>query len=195
MASRGPYARGIAKREEILDVALDLFTRHGYDRTSVREVARLTGLSQAGLLHHFSSKEELFTEVLRRRDARNEHEYVENDGGAVDAPGLVSIIRHNSREPGLVRLYVAMSAESTAADNPAHDFFETRFRKLRGDLASDIRSRQESGEIAADLDADALASLLVAAADGMQVQWLLDPDEADMGDRLQLLWSLIGRVR
>jgi AcrR family transcriptional regulator len=195
MAARGPYARGIAKREEILDVALDLFARNGYDRTSVREVARLTGLSQAGLLHHFSSKEELFTEVLRRRDARNEEAYVEDYGGAVDTPGLVSIIRHNSREPGLVRLYVAMSAESTAADNPAHDFFESRYRKLRGDLASDIRFRQDTGEIAKDLDADSVASLLIAAADGMQVQWLLDPDEADMGDRLELLWSLIRRLR
>jgi AcrR family transcriptional regulator len=195
MATRGPYARGIAKREEILDVALDLFARNGYDRTSVREVARLTGLSQAGLLHHFSSKEELFTEVLRRRDARNEEAYVEDYGGAVDTPGLVSIIRHNSREPGLVRLYVAMSAESTAADNPAHDFFESRYRKLRGDLASDIRFRQDTGEIAKDLDADSVASLLIAAADGMQVQWLLDPDEADMGDRLELLWSLIRRLR
>lgn len=195
MAARGPYARGIAKREEILGVALEQFSRHGYDRTSVREIARLTGLSQAGLLHHFSSKEELFTEVLRRRDARNEHEYIQDAGGSVTADGLVSIVRHNSREPGLVRLFVTMSAESTATDDPAHDFFESRYRKLRADLASDVRSRQESGEIAPDLDADAVASLLVAAADGLQVQWLLDPDEADMGDRLELLWQLVRRVR
>lgn len=195
MAARGPYARGIAKREEILDVALDLFSRKGYDRTSVREIARLTGLSQTGLLHHFSSKEELFTEVLRRRDARNEQEYVDNYGGVVNADGLVSIVRRNSDEPGLVRLYVTMSAESTAADDPGHEFFEARYRKLRADLASDIRSRQVAGEVAGDLDADALASLLVAAADGMQVQWLLDPDEADMADRLELLWSVIRRAR
>lgn len=194
MASRGPYARGVAKREEILGVALDLFARKGYDRTSVREIARRTGLSQAGLLHHFSSKEELFTEVLRRRDARNEQEYVDNQGGVVNATGLVSIVRRNTQEPGLVRLYVTMSAESTAADNPAHDFFETRYRKLRADLASDVRSRQDAGEIAADLDADSVASLLIAAADGLQLQWLLDPDQADMGTRLELLWTLIRRV-
>ena len=195
MTSRGPYARGIAKREEILDVALDLFARKGYDRTSVREVARMTGLSQAGLLHHFSSKEELFTEVLRRRDARNEQEYVEDYGGTVNADGLVSIVRRNSDEPGLVRLFVTMSAESTDAENPAHEFFQARYQRLRADLASDVRQRQSTGDIAPDLDADSVASLLIAAADGMQLQWLLNPEDADMGDRLQLLWSLVRRVR
>lgn len=195
MSPRGPYARGVAKREEILAVALDLFARNGYDRTSVREVARMTGLSQAGLLHHFSSKEELFTEVLRQRDTRNEREYEENSGGVVNADGLVSIVRRNSQEPGLVRLYVTMSAESTSADNPAHDFFETRYRKLRADLASDIRAQQADGQIPADLDADSVASLLIAAADGLQVQWLLDPEATDMAERLELLWSLVRRVR
>lgn len=195
MASRGPYAKGIVKREEILDVALDLFARKGYDRTSVREIARLTGLSQAGLLHYFSSKEELFTEVLRRRDARNERAFDENGGDTVTPSALVSIVRHNTAEPGLVRLFVTMSAESTDRDNPAHDFFQERYRKLRGDLASDIRARQESGDIAEDLDAEALASLLLAAADGLQLQWLLSPDDMDMGGHLELLWSMIPRVR
>jgi AcrR family transcriptional regulator len=65
----------LPQRSEILDVALDLFSRNGYDRTSVREIARRVDLSQAGLLHYFNSKEELFTEVLRRRDARNELMY------------------------------------------------------------------------------------------------------------------------
>ena len=40
----------------------------GYRRTSVRELADAVGLSQAGLLHYFSSKEELFQEILRKRD-------------------------------------------------------------------------------------------------------------------------------
>ncbi|HEY3410873.1 MAG TPA: helix-turn-helix domain-containing protein, partial [Propionicimonas sp.] len=55
MAARGPYAKGLAKRDEILEVALAHFAERGYDRASVREVARLAGLTQAGLLHHFST--------------------------------------------------------------------------------------------------------------------------------------------
>jgi AcrR family transcriptional regulator len=195
MASRGPYAKGIAKREEILEVALDLFSRNGYDRTSVREIARLTGLSQAGLLHHFVSKEELFAEVLNRRDSRNEQSYDANRGHPVTADGLISIVRHNSQEPGLVRLFVSMAAESTDAGSPARGFFEERYRRLRENLASDVRARQEKGEIAGDLDPDGVAALLIAAADGLQIQWLLDPEGTKMGDRLGELWSIIRRTR
>lgn len=195
MTPRGPYAKGLAKREQILDAALDLFARNGYDRTSFREVARATGLSQAGLLHHFSSKEALFVEVLRRRDSRNEERHDANRGHPKTVDGLVSIVRHNAEEPGLVRLYVAMSAESTDADSAAREFFVERYRGLVENLAADVRHRQETGELADDLDPEVVASLLIAAADGLQIQWLLDPAQRDMGDRLAQLWAALRRVR
>jgi AcrR family transcriptional regulator len=187
------YAKGLVKRDEILEVALDVFAENGYDRTSVRQIARLTGLSQAGLLHYFSSKEELFVEVLKRRDQRNEQIYDVNRGDPVTAAGLVSIFQHNSAEPGLVRLFVAMSAESTAADSPARSFFTDRYRTLRAGIAADIRRQQQDGTIAADVDAEGVASVLLAAADGLQIQWLLDPDQIEMGAQLTRLWQQLCR--
>jgi AcrR family transcriptional regulator len=157
----------------------------------VREIARLTGLSQAGVLHYFSSKEELFTEVLRHRDDRNEQRYDENSGNPVTAAGLISIVEHNTEEPGLVRLFVAMSAESTAVDSAARSFFIERYRKLRSDIATDVQQKKEEGVISETLDADTIASLLIAAADGLQIQWLLDPENVDMGARLQDLWRAL----
>src|SRR6266540_686147 len=64
MASRGPYAKGVAKREEILTAALEVIAQHGYRKTSTRELAAAVGLSEAGLLHYFGSKEKLFEAVL-----------------------------------------------------------------------------------------------------------------------------------
>ncbi len=191
MAARGTYAKGRAQRDKIVDVALDLFSRMGYDRTSVREIARMSGLSQAGLLYHFSSKEELFVEVLRRRDERNESFYAENPDHHVALPGLVNIVRHNAEEPGLVRLYVAMSAESTDEESVARHFFEERYDGLRSELAEDIEERQETGELSAALDPDIIASLLLAAADGLQIQWLLHPEGFDMGERLEVLAQVL----
>jgi AcrR family transcriptional regulator len=188
---RGSYAKGRAKRDEIVEIALDLFARRGYDRTSVREVARLAGLSQAGLLHHFRSKEELFLEVLRGRDARNERTYDENPD-SVSLAGLVEIVRHNAQEPGLVRLYVSLSAESCDPDSPTREFFVTRYARLLADMRADLERRAAAGALPEGADIEAMASLLVAAADGLQIQWLLDPDSFDMGERLQLLSELIG---
>jgi AcrR family transcriptional regulator len=195
MVQRGPYAKGVATREEILDVAYELFVRKGYDRTSVREIARSTGLSQGALLHHFKSKEELFVELLRRRDERNREATRAVEGDDISVRGLVSVVGHNAQEPGLVRLYVTMSAESVNVDSPARDFFEERYRWLRGEVAEDVRRQQERGELWDELDPDAVAALLIAAADGLQIQWLLDPDGVDMGTRLQELWTALRHVR
>lgn len=194
MPLRGRYAKGAVKREEILDAATELFTRDGYDRTSMREVAREASLSQAGLLHYFPTKEELFVEVLRRRDDRNEHLYDTETGSPVTVDGLVRVVRHNAQEPALVRLYVAMSAESIEAASLARSFFESRYENLRRDVADDVRLQQSTGELVADLDADAIASMLIAAADGLQVQWLLDPSAFDMSERLEQMWTAFKRV-
>jgi AcrR family transcriptional regulator len=194
MPVRGQYAKGIAKREEILDVALELFTKKGYDRTSVREIARLAGLSQAGLLHHFSTKEELFIEVLRRRDVRNREEFTSSQDDPNSISRLVSIVRRNMTQPGLVRLYVTMSAESTDVDSTARSFFEERYRSLRAEVARDVRKKQRLGELSAELDPDAVASLLIAAADGLQIQWLLESEGPDMGVLMEQLWTALRHV-
>lgn len=197
MTGRRRYAKGMATRQEILDVAYQLFLRKGYDRTSVREIARATGLSQGALLHHFSSKEELLVEVLRRRDRHNRSSdgaYEAGDATDISVRGLLSVVDHNAQEPGLVQLYVAMSAEGTAVESPARGFFEERYRWLCSAVAADIRRHQERGEVSRELDADAVASLFVAAADGLQIQWLLEPDGIDMGARLAELWAAFRQV-
>ncbi|WP_435749180.1 TetR/AcrR family transcriptional regulator [Microbacterium sp. PMB16] len=189
MSVRGPYAKGLAKRDEILDAALELFAQKGYDRTSVREIARQAGLSQAGLLHHFSTKEDLFLEVLRRRDDRSADAAAPTHTHSVDR--LIRAVDRNANEPGLVRLFVAMSAESAEDESEARAFFAARYDWLLAQIAEDVRAHQASGDIAADLDADDAASLLVAAADGLQIQWLLNPGSVDMPARIRTLWDAL----
>jgi AcrR family transcriptional regulator len=46
-------------RTEILAVSRDLFGRHGYQRTSLREIAALLGVSKAAVLYHFPTKAEI----------------------------------------------------------------------------------------------------------------------------------------
>lgn len=183
------YAKGLAKREEILRTALDVIARTGYRQTSVRELAAAVGLSQAGLLHYFASKEELFAEILFKRDqvdqARTEPE-------TTNMPDLlVSIVRHNQDVPGLVQLYSQFSVEAAHSAHPAHDAFVERYERLRRMFADDLRTRQDAGTVPAHLDADRLAVLLMAVADGLQTQWLLDPG-VDMAEHLDYLVGLLG---
>ncbi|MTE23939.1 TetR/AcrR family transcriptional regulator [Microbacterium sp. ZXX196] len=181
MAQRGAYAKGIAKREEILTTALDVIATHGYRGASVRQIADAVGLSQAGLLHYFGSKDELFTAVLRKRDEVDTVAYQDDP-----LDGLLRVVAHNATVPGLVRLYTQLSAEAADPDHPAHPYFAERFRRLTELSAAALRRGQEDGTIRADLDPDRAAAALIAAADGLQTQWLLDPS-ADMASRLRTL--------
>lgn len=190
MARRGSYAKGVAKREEILTTALDVIARNGYRRTSVRELADAVGLSQAGLLHYFSSKEELFQEILRKRDDVDTETFDIHTGRPIDA--FFQVIRHNSEVPGLVQLYAQLSTEAGDADHPAHEFFVERYVSFRAMFGDMLRDEQAAGRIDPDLDLDLIGNLFLAAADGLQTQWMLDPS-IDMAEHLTYLWHLVTR--
>jgi AcrR family transcriptional regulator len=192
MARRGSYAKGVAKRGEILDAALEVIGRDGYSRATVREIADAVGLSQNGLLHHFGSKERLFVEVLRHRDELDRLAYGEGAGQRPDiAQSLVRLVRHNARVPGLVQLYSRFSAEAAEEGHPAHGFFQERYATARRIIAEAIRSLQEEGGLPPGHDADRLAVLGVALMDGLQAQWAYDSG-VDMADHLAHFLDLIG---
>jgi AcrR family transcriptional regulator len=156
----------------------------------VRELADAVGLSQAGLLHYFSSKEELFQEILRKRDEVDMTDFGNEGDDRID--GFFALIRHNSEVPGLVQLYAQVSTEACDPEHPAHAFFVERYAQLRGMFGELVREEQAAGNIDADLDPDRIASLFAAATDGLQTQWMLDPS-IDMADHVAYLWQLVTR--
>lgn len=188
--ARGSYAKGAATRREILDAAMVHFAERGYDRASVREIARRAGITQAGLIHHFATKEELYLAVLAERDARVGTESVDwAERPAVQQ--LLQAVRLNADQPGLVRLFATMSAETLDSAGPGQGFFAERYEWLRGELAADISRRTGDAE-RIELTPDELASLLIAAADGLQLQWLHDPERIDMARLLGKLAAGLG---
>ncbi|MBW8762452.1 MAG: TetR family transcriptional regulator [Microbacterium sp.] len=185
MTRRGQYAKGAAKREEILSVALDVVAEFGCRSASNREIARRVGLTQPGLMHYFGSREELYMAVLRARDARDIAEHW------VDKPnfeGFLDVIEHNTRVPGLVQLYVEFSAEASIGKHPAHEYFVERYEWVRDLSVQSVRTAQESGEFGQNVDAELIADIIVATADGLQQQWLLDRS-IDMVARLRAVWN------
>ncbi|MCP2635931.1 TetR/AcrR family transcriptional regulator [Microbacterium sp. HD4P20] len=207
---RGSYAKGVAKREEILQTALGVIAREGFRRASVKELADAVGLSQAGLLHYFDSKEELFTEILRKRDeldvighglgdGRGGNGLGESAGAVADATegelpdlraGYVGIIEHNADVPGLVHLFARLSVDAADPGHPAHAFFLARGEGLRTLFASAIEAQQRAGQITDRVDAQTLARIFQAVADGMQLQWMLEP-EVDMAATVGALFDAL----
>jgi AcrR family transcriptional regulator len=57
------------KRKELLAKAVTCFTRYGYSKTTLDDVAKETGINKASLYHYFKNKDELFLQVLLRVSA------------------------------------------------------------------------------------------------------------------------------
>jgi len=189
MARRGSYAKGVAKREEILSTALEVIAREGYRGASVKELADAAGLSQAGLLHYFDSKDELFTEILRKRDDLDLDTYRSENGDPFRV--FLRVMRHNAEVPGLVELYTRLAAEASDHAHPAHRFFLARRAAMRALFDGMVEDGKRAGRYPADLDTAAFGTILNAAADGLQTMWLQDPT-IDMAAELERLLVALG---
>jgi AcrR family transcriptional regulator len=183
-------SKGERTRARILDSATELFSRSGFNAVSLRDIAAHAGLTHAGVLHHFPGKESLLIEVLGRRDridAQSVFPGIVHPGTPEPCPGerlrrLVGLVARNSRTPGLVALYTKLSAEATDPGHPAHHYFKERYRILREEMTVLLEALQAEADPPVHGDPAVMARQVLALMDGLQTQWLLEPDAVPMED-------------
>jgi|GEM_PF-121181 len=172
----------IQRRQDILRAALQTFGSKGYNKAPLTEIAEQVDMTHAGILHHFGSKDRLLLEVLSYRDQTDVAHLADQH-----IPDGIELFRHlvrtailNSGRPGIVQAYAVLSAESVTDDHPARAFFEGRYATLRAEVrhAFDVVCAEHGITDRARID-DAAAAIL-AVMDGLQVQWLLSPNDVDL---------------
>ncbi|MEO6114954.1 MAG: helix-turn-helix domain-containing protein [Pseudolysinimonas sp.] len=184
------YRKGAARRAEILAKAIGLFAEHGVE-ASLRAIGDAIGVSHAALRYYFASRDELLVEVYRTHEAAPESGPIPETASAV---GVMELSAENNRTiPGLIELYATLTTDALQAQRHplTRDFIRSRFRRVRSDLAERIRSDQRAGIIDESIDPDDAAALVAAASDGLQLQWLLHPDEVDIRRSLKLLERIL----
>lgn len=177
-APRGSYPKGRMRRQQVVEEALEVFSRLGYRGVSMRDIAKRTGLTPPGLRHHFPDKDALFAAVLHERDERvraaagdpQEHTFIEQ---------AKQVVAHNQAFRGLASLYAIVSAEASEPSHPLHDEFVDRYRTNATRTGALVRAGQQAGKLREDLDPEMAARLISAVMDGIQLQWLLD-ESVDM---------------
>ncbi|MBB3957653.1 TetR/AcrR family transcriptional regulator [Novosphingobium sediminicola] len=168
----GASAKGLARREEILNGLMERLSGQELRNPSLREIGRALGIEPAHILYYFSSREELLQQVIMRWD----------EGARRAAPAaanpldnFVQQVRRNIAMPGILHLYFTFAAEAVDPAHPAHHFFQQRFAAVSASLAGHIRAQQTAGLISAAMDPDSKARQLIALSDGLQLQSLVDP--------------------
>jgi len=108
--------------EGILDRAAALFARHGFEQTSLQAVADAVGLSKAGLLHHFPSKDALHAAVLAFADGLGQRVLQQVQalplGPARDRRAIETLLDIALAHPGVVALLLAPATQSVVDAGP-----------------------------------------------------------------------------
>ncbi|MEO3787948.1 TetR/AcrR family transcriptional regulator [Actinocorallia sp. B10E7] len=174
-ARREPAGSGArrGRREQLLEVAVELFATKGYAETTMRDIAEATGILAGSIYHHFSSKEAMLDEILRGFliPLHERFAAVEREGG--DPRETLS---------ELIRISFARIHDSTHAvavyQNESGNLLHQEAFAYVGDYSARVEqiwlrvltAGQESGAVRADFDVK-LAYLFIRDAIWSAVRW------------------------
>ena len=197
-----PRAGSEDKRARILNEAVVLFGEHGYAGTSLADIANAADISKAGLLHHFSSKDELFAKVLERRDREDALSILVESpasGDIVDAPvdavgnvdalevaaapdidvdpwslldRYIELLERNVARRDLTAIYTATAVSVLDAAHPAHRWMANHLNGAVERFEASFEAGKAAGLVDPQMPSRLVARSLVALTDGLQLQWL-----------------------
>jgi len=176
-------------RERLIGAGYTVLSEQGYEATTVKEVARVAGVSPGLFHYYFASKEELLIAVLHEAGARY-GQLMQELRATVPADRFLeaafAAVRDRVRqEPGWYRLRYELFA--LGLRNPT-------FLPVLGEMLAHIRqmfARAFHGLTGGDEErAQALAALVLACFDGLALQTLAQP-EADLAPAYDFVLSMI----
>lgn len=154
--TRAEKARAPARRDEILEIALDSFAASGFDGVRLHEIARAAGMNQATLVYYFSSKGALYEECLSHAADRLMEAFAEGtraaDGRSAAEAIVGALLTSFARRPELGR-FIRQAALRGGDEfersfvRPLRPWFERGVRALERAMDEGIIARQDAEEL------------------------------------------------
>jgi AcrR family transcriptional regulator len=171
-----PTQRHADRRAEILDAAERCFARSGFHRASMQDICGEAAMSPGNLYRYFPSKEALIAGICERNRADAVASFALVDEAPDFFQGLAELARHHlvDRTDAEVGLCAEIMAESRRHPDIAK-LYQGIEDDIKDRIAGMLMRAAERGEIRADLDMRAAASVLMALGDGMSWRRSVDP--------------------
>ncbi|HIG72596.1 MAG TPA: TetR/AcrR family transcriptional regulator [Myxococcales bacterium] len=171
--------RKIEVRSRIYGVARDLFTKQGFETTTVDEIARVADVAPATFFNHFQSKQALLGlmtgEVFEYLHAMTS-EHLEREGSADEKlrAFISSATEGIAASRGVARDVLLEFMRIDATPNGPHPYLERLFEPF----VTLIEEGQTAGVMRDDHDATFLAQMAVGMMNSAITNWLADPEYA-----------------
>lgn len=171
-------------RDDVLSAAVRMFRRYGYAAASIDVLSKATGLRRGSLYAAFDDKRSLFLAALAEY-TRATVGHVERTLSTADDPlaGIEAVLRRVARvaADGEGRhgcLLTNTAAELAGRDPEVRAAVTAAFGRLEAAYERAIAEARASGRLPADVDAQALARLLVGVMQGVRVMGTTGAPEA-----------------
>ncbi len=170
-----------ASIERLLACAIDLFVRNGYRGTTLEVIAAQAGLTKGAIYFYFKTKEAIMLRLLDEVEAAVVDPIVQlmDKAGTSAAHKLVSFIHHQSllglTHPQHILLLILSSIEFR--DSEIEVRVKSIYRRLNACVDSFVRQGQTEGSFRNDISSELLTAVVVAAHDGVLLEWYRRPGE------------------
>lgn len=179
-----------ARREEILEAAMELFAERGFRGASFDVVAERVGLTRQGVLHYFPSKKKLMVGVLRYREEMH-REHLADSHANEDLPSQIAeVVAFDHTIPALAQAHSKLIAEGAIEDDPVWQDVKDYYSALQEYVVEQFTERYGQ-RLPSGLSPRAAAMALLALLDGMQEQWLLDQEQSDYPEIMREVFSVL----
>ena len=183
-----------ATRRSILVAARDVFVAKGFHEATTHDVARAAGLSVGSINTYFASKDDLIRECVLAANQAEPDAVLQDirSDGSVDAKltrAIAGWYRYTIEAPG-VPVFLAEAWAAASRKPLIRDLVARRRERIVTVATVVIREGVANGELAPDLDVDAMAQALGALLDGVVLEsvWSgVPPSLADIERRALLL--------
>ena len=179
--SEPQQARARRTKQAIVDAALARFGSDGFRKTKIADIAADAGVTDAGLLYHFPTKEALLFAVMRAAEASHGRSV---DASLLESPDPFELMREwgavMEHEESVTALNTVLSAEHLLDDSRVNAYFEDRYRVVVAAMASAFERARTAGEIKPDTDPEVEARLLLATMDGARLQYFYSDGKVSM---------------
>jgi AcrR family transcriptional regulator len=158
-----PRLPAAQRREQLLDVALDLFSRYGYARTTTAQMARAAGVTEPIIYRHFSSKKDLFIALIERTGRETLTDWERDLAGAPDAAGRLAVLLGDNpmvSGKGSKSYRVILQAISEIEDDQIRHALQLHFGKVHEFIKREILAAQDENTVARRFSGDNIAWIL-----------------------------------
>lgn len=181
----------------VLAAAEYLFLTRGYNGTTTAEIGTVAGLTKGAVYFYFQDKEAILLELLKgvRESVLVPIRERLRDKKLSPARRISALLEHGGQiaaeNPGSMLLPIVVSIEFAGTNSPAEQRVKAGYRKVAEEVQRVLEEGQATGEIRADLTADAMARALIATNDGLMLECLRGDLEVQVGNLVATLNGIV----